>query len=95
MQLDPLSENCVIYGENIEDFFIGREVVGNDPNVKHHETIKIKDFSEVEGQRVVSSFLNKEELVEHLRTNLEYFSNYRVSFVTLDEVELFFFNLEK
>ena len=95
MQLDPLSENCVIYGESVQEFLVGREVVGNDPNVKFHETIKIKDFSEVEGEKIVSPFSTKEELFELLKTNLKHFSNYRLSFVTLDEVELFFFNLEK
>ncbi len=95
LNLEKVNSNCTVYGKDLKNFQIGREVVGNDPNLKHHEFICVEDFNEVECSIEHSQFSDKEELLAFLEKKMTNYTSYRFSFVTLDNVEFVFFNLEK
>lgn len=102
--LELSSEKIIIYGEGLEIFKIGREVVGHDTDLAHHERLLCCDYPGQSILRKLSFNLKSyQELMEQISKELESFeqekvlacSGFRVSFMNYDSFEVIFFKREK
>lgn len=95
--LDALASDIIIYiNRNDKYFMVGREIIGTDTEIKHHESLKIKDYGS-------ASFDKTSFEIDSLPRVLEFFSKNEMDLcrVVLKSNDLFhadvysFFNLEK
>lgn len=81
------SDEIIVYG-NSNDIKLnfGREVIGNDPNISHHESIKQIDYEAKLVENIEISFESYEELESavSLKLSKSNFENYRIKFKNLN-----------
>jgi hypothetical protein len=67
--LDTLSSDFIIYYSRGGVLMLGREVVGTDSQIKHHPSIKVKDYGPVECSTFNFTISSLKNLVSQIEEN--------------------------
>jgi hypothetical protein len=96
--LELSSENIILYGDFSGALKVGREVVGHDSELIHHDKILVTDFPIQECTKHEFDFGSYSELMETLNTEKkknDQIKSFRISFLNYERAIVHFFNLEK